>query len=109
MITGASEGIGAACAREFQKRGARLSLAIDALLRVYDHVLLDAGTASDLLAELLTLDPPLRQAILARSDTTTLEALANRPGRQTLREAAAQAVGDGLTTAEEIERVLGPN
>jgi polysaccharide biosynthesis transport protein len=32
----------------------RLTLAIDALLRVYDHVLLDAGTASDLPAELLT-------------------------------------------------------
>jgi uncharacterized protein involved in exopolysaccharide biosynthesis len=32
----------------------RLSLAIDALLRVYEHVLIDAGTASDLPAELLT-------------------------------------------------------
>ena len=32
----------------------RLTLAIDALLRVYDHVLLDAGVASDLPAELLT-------------------------------------------------------
>jgi hypothetical protein len=32
----------------------RLSLAIDALLRVYDHVLLNAGLASDLPAELLT-------------------------------------------------------
>jgi Mrp family chromosome partitioning ATPase len=32
----------------------RLVLAIDALLRAYDHVLLDAGTASDLPAELLT-------------------------------------------------------
>ncbi len=32
----------------------RLGLAIDALLRVYDHVLLDVGTASDLPAELLT-------------------------------------------------------
>jgi len=32
----------------------RLTLAIDALLRVYDHVLLEAGTASDLSAELLT-------------------------------------------------------
>jgi uncharacterized protein involved in exopolysaccharide biosynthesis len=31
----------------------RLSLAIDALLQVYDHVLLDAGAASDLPAELL--------------------------------------------------------
>ena len=35
-------------------RSPRLALAIDALLRVYDHVLLDAGTASDLPAELLT-------------------------------------------------------
>ncbi len=32
----------------------RLGLAIDALLGVYDHVLLDAGSASDLPAELLT-------------------------------------------------------
>ena len=32
----------------------RLTLAIDALLQVYDHVLLDAGTASDLPADLLT-------------------------------------------------------
>jgi succinoglycan biosynthesis transport protein ExoP len=31
----------------------RLSLAIDALLQVYDHVLLDAGAAADLPAELL--------------------------------------------------------
>ena len=32
----------------------RLTMALDALLRVYDHVLLDAGTASDLPAGLLT-------------------------------------------------------
>lgn len=32
----------------------RVTLAIDALLRAYDHVLLDAGNASDLPAELLT-------------------------------------------------------
>jgi tyrosine-protein kinase Etk/Wzc len=32
----------------------RLTLAIDALLRVYDHVLLDAGAATDLPVELLT-------------------------------------------------------
>ncbi len=32
----------------------RLALALDALLQVYEHVLLDAGTASDLPAELLT-------------------------------------------------------
>jgi succinoglycan biosynthesis transport protein ExoP len=32
----------------------RLTLALDALLRVYDHVVLDAGTATDLPAEVLT-------------------------------------------------------
>jgi succinoglycan biosynthesis transport protein ExoP len=32
----------------------RLTLAIDALLRVYDHVLLDGGSSPDLTAELLT-------------------------------------------------------
>lgn len=37
-----------------QLQSPRLTLAIDALLRVYDHVLLDAGTASDLPAELLS-------------------------------------------------------
>ena len=37
-----------------QLQSPRLVLAIDALLRVYDHVLLDAGNASDLPAELLT-------------------------------------------------------
>jgi type II secretory ATPase GspE/PulE/Tfp pilus assembly ATPase PilB-like protein len=58
-----------------------------------------------LLAELLTLDAPLRQAVLARSDTTTLQAVASR---RTLRQAAEQAVADGLTTSAEIERVLGP-
>jgi type II secretory ATPase GspE/PulE/Tfp pilus assembly ATPase PilB-like protein len=62
-----------------------------------------------LLAELLTLDAPLRQAVLARSDTAALEAVAGRPGRRTLRDAAARAVADGLTTPEEIERVLGPH
>jgi polysaccharide biosynthesis transport protein len=37
-----------------QLQSPRVMLAVDALRRVYDHVLLDAGTASDLPAELLT-------------------------------------------------------
>ncbi len=37
-----------------QLQSPRLMLAIDALQQVYDHVILDAGTASDLPAELLT-------------------------------------------------------
>jgi type II secretory ATPase GspE/PulE/Tfp pilus assembly ATPase PilB-like protein len=59
-----------------------------------------------LLAELLAPDARLRQAILARSDTTALEAAA--PGRETIWTAADEAVAAGATTREEIDRVLGP-
>jgi type II secretory ATPase GspE/PulE/Tfp pilus assembly ATPase PilB-like protein len=61
-----------------------------------------------LVAELLTLDTPLRQAILVRSDTSALEAAVTEPGRKTLRSAAQEAVTGGLTTPHEVERVLGP-
>jgi polysaccharide biosynthesis transport protein len=49
----------------------RLTLAIDALLRVYDHVLLDAGTASDLPAELLTAQA---RAVVVPEPSMTTEA-----------------------------------
>jgi polysaccharide biosynthesis transport protein len=49
----------------------RLTLAIDALLRVYDHVLLDAGTASDLPAELLTVHA---RAVVVPEASMALEA-----------------------------------
>jgi type II secretory ATPase GspE/PulE/Tfp pilus assembly ATPase PilB-like protein len=61
-----------------------------------------------LLAEFLTLDTVVRQAIMARSDTTTLEGAASRSNRKTIWDAAEQAVADALTTPQEIERVLGP-
>lgn len=61
-----------------------------------------------LLAELLTLEAPLREAILARSDTTALEAAARRLGGPTIWDMAEQGVRDGLTSRAEIERVLGP-
>ncbi len=61
-----------------------------------------------LLAEWLTLDASLRQAILARSDTETLEAATAREDRHTLRQAADVAMADGRTTSVEIDRVLGP-
>jgi type II secretory ATPase GspE/PulE/Tfp pilus assembly ATPase PilB-like protein len=61
-----------------------------------------------LLAELLRLDGALRQAILAKSDTAALEAAANQTGRHSLAGAAAQALANGFTTVQEIERVLGP-
>jgi uncharacterized protein involved in exopolysaccharide biosynthesis len=49
----------------------RLTLAIDALLRVYDHVLLDAGTAADLPAELLTAQA---RAVLVPDPSMTADA-----------------------------------
>ncbi len=61
-----------------------------------------------LLAELVTLDAPLRQAILGRADTAELERAALQSGRPTIWTTAEQALADGLTTRAEITRVLGP-
>jgi type II secretory ATPase GspE/PulE/Tfp pilus assembly ATPase PilB-like protein len=61
-----------------------------------------------LLAELLRPSFALREAILAKSDLDDLERAAAMPDRQTLWTAADEAVSSGLTTAQEIERVLGP-
>lgn len=61
-----------------------------------------------LLAEMLLLDVPLRQEILARHDTSALEKAAEQSGRKTIRDAAEHAIAVGETTEAEIERVLGP-
>jgi type II secretory ATPase GspE/PulE/Tfp pilus assembly ATPase PilB-like protein len=61
-----------------------------------------------LLAELMTIDDTMRRAILAKSDTATLELAASSILPSSLRDAADRAIGDGLTTQEEIQRVLGP-
>jgi type II secretory ATPase GspE/PulE/Tfp pilus assembly ATPase PilB-like protein len=62
-----------------------------------------------LLAELLSPGPRLRQAILAKADTITLESAAADPCRDTIWMAAGRAVASGKTTPQEIERVLGPS
>ena len=94
-----------------------LALALDALLRVYDHVLIDAGAASDLSAELLTTnaravvvpDPSLEAAVRTQmceklkavgfSEVTMLsksapptEATEPAPQRSAARESAARVV-----------------
>jgi type II secretory ATPase GspE/PulE/Tfp pilus assembly ATPase PilB-like protein len=61
-----------------------------------------------LLAELVTLDAPLREAILRRADTPALEQSVQQSGRPTIWSAAEQAVADGWTTQHEVARVLGP-
>ena len=89
----------------------RLTMAIDALLRVYDHVLLDAGLASDLPAELLTTHA---RAVLVpdrvdgagrpRHDVRAVE------GRWFCRccdaEQAGAAVGRGRSRSEGCSRLI---
>jgi uncharacterized protein involved in exopolysaccharide biosynthesis len=71
-----------------QLQSPRLMLALDALQRVYDHVLLDAGNASDLPAELLTSGA---RAVVVPDSAMPAEA------RAQLREQLA-AVGFGAVT-----------
>jgi type II secretory ATPase GspE/PulE/Tfp pilus assembly ATPase PilB-like protein len=61
-----------------------------------------------LLAELLIPDLKLRNAILAKSDLSELEAIAAGGGQVSIWQAADQAVVCGFTGSIEIERVLGP-
>ena len=61
-----------------------------------------------LLAELVTLDDALRQAILKRADTMTLERCVADSGRLSIWTAAENALMQGWTTAAEVTRVLGP-
>jgi Mrp family chromosome partitioning ATPase len=66
----------------------RLTLALDALLQAYDHVVLDAGAADDLPAALLTTGA---RAIVVPDDTMGTEA------RQAMSD-QLQAVGFGEVT-----------
>jgi len=61
-----------------------------------------------MLAELVTLDAPLRQAILERADTRTLERCFFHSGRPTIWSEAENALVLGLTDKPEVMRVLGP-
>jgi type II secretory ATPase GspE/PulE/Tfp pilus assembly ATPase PilB-like protein len=61
-----------------------------------------------LLAELVLMDEPLRQAVLARADTVTLERCVANSGRPTIWANATAALALGCTDVAEITRVLGP-
>ena len=59
-------------------------------------------------AEFAYLDQPLRQAVLARADLATLRtAVQQQAGFESLNDAAAKLVQNGLTDNEEVTRVLG--
>jgi general secretion pathway protein E len=61
-----------------------------------------------LLAEWLEVTPAVRAAIQARADGDALAAAAKDGGFRTLRDEAAALVDAGVTTREEVDRVLGP-
>jgi len=56
-------------------------------------------------AELLVLNDELREMIVAREPIRKLKEAAKRSGMRTIREAAIEAVGEGMTTLQEINRV----
>jgi type II secretory ATPase GspE/PulE/Tfp pilus assembly ATPase PilB-like protein len=51
--------------------------------------------------------PEVARAVLEKTDAQQIAALAAAGGMQTLQQAADQAVLEGLTTREEVLRVLG--
>jgi general secretion pathway protein E len=57
------------------------------------------------LAELLVLNDELREMIVAREPIRKLKEAAKRTGMRTIREAAIEAVAEGVTTLQEINRV----
>jgi general secretion pathway protein E len=58
------------------------------------------------LGEMLRLDDELRDLIASRAPLSRIKLLARERGLRPLREAAEQAIRDGWTTREEIERVV---
>ena len=60
-----------------------------------------------LMAEWLEMGPRLRRAVLDRSDGDALSAAAAESGFPTLRDSAEQLIRSGVTTPEEVDRVLG--
>jgi general secretion pathway protein E len=56
-------------------------------------------------AELLVLNDELREMIVSRASIRQLKVVAKKNGMQTIREAAIQAVSEGMTTLQEINRV----
>ena len=61
-----------------------------------------------LAAEMITLDEPVRRALLAKPDRQQLQRILEARGHTTLRQEAARLVCEGLTAPEELERTCGP-
>lgn len=72
-----------------------------------DHCVGTGYCGRFLIAELLVPDAAFRKAILEKADTDALDAVAATAGLRTVNEAAIAALKAGLTTRQEVERVLG--
>ncbi|WP_058912266.1 type II secretion system protein GspE [Entomohabitans teleogrylli] len=59
------------------------------------------------LFETLIIDGPLKRAIASDAGVAAIELLAQEQGMETLHQCGTHAVGEGLTTQEELLRVLG--
>ena len=57
--------------------------------------------------QLIPENPSFSAAVMDRADTSTLQTIAKEGGMTTLAERAASAIDGGLTTPEEVYRVLG--
>lgn len=62
-----------------------------------------------LIAEMVRLDGVLRKAILAGTDIDELESKLNSRGHMDIAHNARWLVSEGVTTLDEIERVIGPS
>lgn len=60
-----------------------------------------------LVSEWLPMSVALRDAILAHGDQSLLSDVARRNGFRSMRDEAEKLVGDGVTTHEEVRRMLG--
>ncbi len=60
-----------------------------------------------LIAEMVQLDAPLRKAVLAKADLEEMEAILKAHGHMDLRQNGQCLVEQGITSAEELDKVCG--
>jgi len=72
-----------------------------------DHCFNTGYKGRVLIAEMVTLDGRLREAILAKADAEQLEAVLAEKGHTNILEDGNRLIGQGITTQEELNKVCG--
>ncbi len=72
-----------------------------------DHCFNTGYKGRVLIAEMVTLDGRLREAILAKADAEQLEAILTEKGHTNMLEDAQRLIDQGITTQEELNKVCG--